>query len=268
MAILAAAGSLASVGTAAAQQPAELVPYSVACTVPDATLASIAPLPHLADTLKKRKVVRVLVVGQSASPGYGPSTQPRRFPENLEEILERALKGLDVEFINRGVSGEMAAASGERIRNEVALLDPDIVLWQVGTNDAMQRAPVAEFEETVTATLHWLKERGKDPVLVGLQYTKGLARDDHYRAIKDALARAAQRANVLLVRRYEAMQFIAQASKEKDLIARDEFYLNDLGYRCAAEHIARAIVLSVFSRRDSDAGDGKVTTGQLAPPAK
>ena len=67
-------------------------------------------------------------------------------PPLLEQILERTIKGLDVEIINRGFSGELAEAAGKRIKIEVALNHPDIVLWQVGTNDAFAQVPVESFQ--------------------------------------------------------------------------------------------------------------------------
>ena len=66
-------------------------------------------------------------------------------PPLLEQILERTINGVDVEIINRGFSGELAEAAGKRIEIEVALNHPDIVLWQVGTNDAFAQVPVEEL---------------------------------------------------------------------------------------------------------------------------
>ena len=67
-------------------------------------------------------------------------------PPLLEQILERTINGLDVEIINRGFSGELAEAAGKRLEIEVALNHPDIVLWQVGTNDAFAQVPVESFQ--------------------------------------------------------------------------------------------------------------------------
>jgi acyl-CoA thioesterase-1 len=99
-------------------------------------------------------------------------------PSQFESILEHALKGVDVVILNRGVSGETAA----RIKSEVALRNPDLVLWQLGTNDALARIPPQEFEDTVRSTIRWLKENRIDVVLVGVQYTVRLARDANYAA--------------------------------------------------------------------------------------
>ena len=115
----------------------------------------------------------------------GLGRAPRRrggYTEQIEDILEQAIKGLDVVMINRGVSGELAAQAALRIKNEVALNEPDLVLWQVGTNDALAYVPLDELETTIVDTIHWLKEHKVDVVLVGLQYVDRMAQDDHYRA--------------------------------------------------------------------------------------
>jgi hypothetical protein len=43
-------------------------------------------------------------------------------PSHFETILEHALKRVDVVIFNRGVSGEMAEDTAERIRSDAALV--------------------------------------------------------------------------------------------------------------------------------------------------
>ena len=104
---------------------------------------SEAPLPNVAAALQKRKKLKILAIGASATAGR----RGRRggYTEQIEDILEKAIKGLDVVIINRGVSGELAADAATRIRNEVALHEPDLVLWQVGTNDALAYVPLGKL---------------------------------------------------------------------------------------------------------------------------
>ena len=222
-------------------------PLSPSCEVPAADIAMPAPLPHLQADLQAKRTIRVLAIGSSSTVGLGASSPAQNYPSQLEQILERTFKGIDVVIINRGVSGEAAAATADRLKTIVGLEKPDIVLWQVGTNDALMRVPIEEFRATVIDTVRWLKEREIDTVLVGLQYTLKVSKDEHYRNIRMALRDIASQESVLLVRRYEAMEFIERA-KEGVLVSPDELHLNDLGYRCMAEHIARAMVVSAFIR--------------------
>jgi lysophospholipase L1-like esterase len=223
--------------------------FSRACEVPASDIATPTPLPHLEAALQaRRKTIRVLAIGSSSTVGLGASTPSHNYPSQLEQILESTFKGLDVVIINRGVSGEVSAATAERMRTLVGLEKPDIVLWQVGTNDALMGVSAEDFKATVGETLRWLREREVDTVLVGLQYTLKVSQDPHYKAIRVALGDIATTEGVLLVRRYEAMEFIERA-KAGEMLSPDELHLNDLGYRCMAEHIARAMVVSAFLRK-------------------
>lgn len=221
------------------------VPLTKSCEAPMAEVAALAPLPRTVEKLKARGELRVLAIGSSSTAGVGASSPKKSYPAQLESILERVFKGLEVVIINRGVSGEVAAATAERLKAQVALEKPDLVLWQVGTNDALARVPVEDFAQSVTDTIRWLKEFGVDVVLVGLQYTPRVARDEYYASIRAALHKIALAENVLLVRRFEAMKFL-EHDHAGELLSGDGLHLNDLGYLCMAEHVARAVVVSAF----------------------
>jgi acyl-CoA thioesterase-1 len=227
-------------------QEAAMPPLSPSCRAPAADIATPAPLPHLTAALRSGRLIRVLAIGSSSTVGVGASSPAKNYPAQLEAILERTFRNLDVVVINRGVSGEVAAQTAERFKREVAESRPDLVLWQVGTNDALARVPVEAFKSVVREALQWLKGQAVDTVLIGLQYSPRVARDDSATAIRRAIRGLAVEEGVLLVRRFEAMRFIANA-KEGELLSADDLHQNDLGYRCMAEHIARALVISALS---------------------
>jgi acyl-CoA thioesterase I len=224
-------------------------PLSPACEAPAADIAAPEPLPNFAVALKRQAPVRILAIGSSSTAGIGASSDSKSYPSQLEAILEHSLKDVQIDLTNRGISGETAIMAAERIRNEVALEKPDLVLWQLGTNDALARVDPAEFEATVRSTIRWLKENQIDIVLVGLQYTPRFARDAAYAAIRESLRRVAAEESILYVRRYDAMRFIARTRANLDLMSKDNFHLNDLGYQCMAEHVAHAVIVSLFVKR-------------------
>ena len=230
-------------------------PLSSACDVPAADIAAPASLPNFAAALKERKSARILAIGSSSTAGVGATSASATYPSQLEAILETALKGVDIQIVNRGVSGEVAEIAAERIPSEVAVNKPDLVLWQLGTNDALARISPEEFEATVRSAIRWLKENKIDIVLVGMQYTPRLARDANYSAIRGSLQRAASAENVLYVRRYDAMRFISQTHANLELLSRDNFHLNDLGYQCMAEHVAHAVIVGAFVKNARPVGN-------------
>ena len=126
------------------------------------------------------------------------------------------------------------------------------MIWQVGTNDALAFVPLDEFAETVQSTIRWLKEHNVDVVLAGLQYVERVAQDDHYYRVRELLREIAAKENVMIIRRYEAMQFIAAAQEAGGGFGPDEFERTEAGYNCLAQYLASAITLGAFGKGMSD----------------
>jgi hypothetical protein len=219
-------------------------PFSRDCQAGSAGVISLSPLPNVAAALHQRKTIKILVIGAAASAGrrggHGGYT------EQIEEILEKAVKGLKVIMINRGVSGELAADAEIRIKNEVALNQPDLVLWQVGTNDALAYVPISTLRATITDTVRWLKAHNVDVVLAGLQFVNIMEQDEHYRAVRELIRRVGVEENVVVVRRSEAMRLIKSTEVGGGGLFPEEFARTEIGYACLAEYVARAITLGAF----------------------
>src|SRR4051794_10851044 len=228
--------------------PPQAAALGLQCSVPQSTVAREAPLVNTAARIEAGKRVRVLAIGSSST----WSNRPSAYPSRLEKMLENVWKGVNVEVVNRGVSGEIASVSARRLINEAAILRPQLVLWQLGTNDAVARVPLVEFETTVRATVRMLHKNNIDVVLVGLQYTPKFARDEHWVAVRAVLDQIAAEENLLYVRRDRAMEFLAQTRSAAQISADEDFSLADLGYPCMAEHVAQGMVANIFLRRSGD----------------
>lgn len=219
------------------------------CRVPGSKLYTLAPLRAVKRALKEHRTVKVLAIGSSSTVGVGASSPMASYPIRLEGELERLFPGTEVEVVNRGVSGEGAAGAVERMKTTVAAVQPDLVIWQVGTNDALARVDLESFAQSVQDTIRWIVSHRIDVVLVDPQYTASLARDAHYNDVVKAIRDVAGRDGVPLVQRYESMRYLAGQAARKpggSYLSKDQFHLNDLGYRCMAEHVARAITVSLL----------------------
>ncbi|MDX2202653.1 MAG: GDSL-type esterase/lipase family protein [Hyphomicrobiaceae bacterium] len=208
--------------------------------------SAATPLPNSAVAIQARGTLRILAIGAAMRPVVGTARDGK--PPLLERILEHTIKGLNVEIINRGFSGELAAATAERLKIEVALEHPDVVLWQVGTNDAFAQVPVEEFETTVQETVRWLKEHNIDVILVGLHYMKHLAKSEYYQAIRESLARIAQAEGVLRIRRYEAQEFLERAMRMPGQPEPGVFGYGEPGYNCMAQYLAHGIAVGLYAK--------------------
>lgn len=216
------------------------------CRVPGSKLYTIASLRTVKAALRKSRAIKVLAIGSSSTVGVGASSPLASYPVRLEGELEKLFPGVEVDVTNRGISGEGAAGAAQRLRSTIVATEPDLVVWQVGTNDALARVGLRTFAQSLEETIEWLKSKKIDLVLVDPQYTVRLARDDYYKEIVTIIQDTAQRNRVPLVQRYESMRYLANHKPEGLYLALDHFHLNDLGYRCMAEHVARAVTVSLL----------------------
>ncbi len=214
------------------------------CDVPAEQFAAPAPLPHVAAALKKNKQLHILAVGSPIGVGRGPR---KSYPVVLEGLLERALTGIDVIVVDRPVSGEVVATAVERIQTEVALSRPDLLIWQVGANDALAHMPPDEFESALRDGVRWAREAGVDVLLVGFEANPWLHDDQEAKAIREATGRVAQSENVLYLRRFDAMQFIARTRTRVE--QGDDPFPAEVGEDCMAELVAQALAADLVLRR-------------------
>ena len=245
---------------AAAQEPGMPVP-SLECRVPGSQLYSVAGLVASRTALEERHVLRILAIGGSSAPGASAS-----YPVKLEAALEEAMPHVDVIIDHRGLPGEIASGAAERLRTLVADAEPDLVVWQVGTHDAIARVDPTAFAEALDESVAWLKSHGIDVVLVDPLYTASVATDTDYNRIVDGVRDVATREGVPLVRRFEALRYLAgRTEKGEGHILGRQFRLNDLGLRCMAEHVALTISASL-ARTPAPAPVPKPPTEPSASP--
>lgn len=211
-----------------------------------AVAGAAMPLPNTALAIQTRSKLRILAIGAAVRPVVGTARDGR--PPLLEQILEHTIKGLDVEIINRGFSGELAAATAERLKIEVALEHPDVVLWQVGTNDAFAQVPVEEFAATVLDTVRWLKEHNVDVILIGLHYMKHLAKNEYYLAIRDSLRSIAQAESVLRIGRFEAQEVLERTMRVPGQPDPSAFGYGEQAYNCMAQYLAHGIAVGLYAK--------------------
>jgi lysophospholipase L1-like esterase len=204
------------------------------------------PLRGLRRAVREHREPRVLAIGSSSTVGVGATRPTNAYIAKLETNLEGAFSGSNFSVIGRGMSGEVAEGQSARMKDTVAELKPDLVLWQVGTNDAIRHVDLDGFRACLRRTLAWLKDNKIDVVLVDPQYSDALTKDEFYAQTVSAVAEVARESGVLLVDRFEAMRELSKERGDTFYLTSDNLHLNDAGHRCMAEQLARAIVAGVL----------------------
>jgi lysophospholipase L1-like esterase len=204
------------------------------------------PLRALNRAVRAKRNVKVLAIGSSSTAGVGASSASATYVARLETSLEGSIKGMDFDVVGRGLSGEVAQGAADRMKKEVEETKPDLVVWQVGTNDALRHVSIDKFKTCLRTTLAWLAEHKIDVVLIDPQYGAVLTRDEYYEKMVAAVAEVAREARVLLVDRFDAMKELQRERGDTFYMTSDNLHLNDRGHRCMAEQLTRAIVAGLL----------------------
>jgi acyl-CoA thioesterase-1 len=110
------------------------------------------------------KPIKMVVLGDSLSAGLGLSASAA-FPARLKESLK--IKGIDVDMINAGVSGD--TSSGGRDRLDWSIPEgTDAVILELGANDALRGTDPKVTRAALTDILARLKARKVAVLLCGM----------------------------------------------------------------------------------------------------
>src|SRR5580704_10922939 len=113
-----------------------------ACIVPPREARFDRPLVRLSRRLAAGQPIKIVALGSSSTAGAGASGPSASYPGRLEFELSRHFFWKDVTVLNRGVNGEEAPDMLARLDTSVIAEEPDLVLWQLGTNWVLRDRPL------------------------------------------------------------------------------------------------------------------------------
>jgi lysophospholipase L1-like esterase len=230
------------------------------CHAPkDLTLLN-QPLVRTAVRLAKHQPLTIVAIGSSSTFGAGASTRDKSYPSQLQVDLQARFPNSKITVINRGVNGEEAREMLARFGDSVFTQNPDLVLWQVGTNSVLRDRDIRPTMPLILDGVRQMKARGIDVVIIDPQYApKVLAKADAMEMVT-LISTAAKQADVDLVRRFEIMHYWYEHDHLTfaDFISPDTLHMNDWGYACLAQVITESI---------SEAAQRKIAAAQAEPVA-
>jgi acyl-CoA thioesterase-1 len=241
--------------------PAAALPTPAALTAPGAKRAALAeakahpcsapaelarldqPLARTGRKLAAGAPIKIIAVGSSSTAGAGASTPSASYPSRLAIELTERFPRQPITVLNRGVNGEEASDMLARFDSAVIAENPDLVLWQVGTNSVLRDTPLTPTVSLINGGVRQLKNSGADVVLIDPQFApKVIVKADAERMV-NMIEREAKQANVDLFRRFAVMRHWreSQGMPFDAFISSDELHMNDWSYACLAKVLAGAI---------------------------
>ncbi len=108
----------------------------------------------------------MLVLGDSLSAEYGLARGAGWVP-----LLEQRLQGarIDAAIVNASLSGETTSGGRARLQPLLAKHKPDIVLIELGGNDALRGLPIISTETNLREMINAGKKANAQVVLLGMQ---------------------------------------------------------------------------------------------------
>jgi lysophospholipase L1-like esterase len=205
-----------------------------------------ANVPRLRAVLAQDVPAVIVALGSSSTQGWKASDAAHTYPAVLQALLASALPRDHVAVINRGIGGQDATEEMARLVADAIAVRPQLVVWQVGANGALENINLALFRQLVTEGVRRLHAAGIDVILMDNQRAPRILAASEHATIDQALAQVAAATGATLFDRGGLMDaWRAAGQPYSAFISTDGLHHNDRGYRCIAAALAEAIVEGV-----------------------
>jgi lysophospholipase L1-like esterase len=215
----------------------------VACSAPIEFTHFDRPLVRTAQRLASGEPLTIVAIGSSSTAGAGASSPDASYPSRLALELKQRFPMAEITVLNRGVNGEETDEMMARFATGVIAENPQLVLWQVGTNSVLRDRPLQPHSVQLQEGIDELKATGADVVLIDPQYSPAVLTKSETAEMVDQIALVAKEKNVDLFRRFAAMRdwHEVQHLPFDTFVSADGLHMNDWGYACWAKLLAGAI---------------------------
>lgn len=217
------------------------------CAAPTEITRLDYTLARTARRLAAAEPLTVVAVGSSSTAGAYASSPQATYPSRLAVELGERFPERSIRVLNRGVNGEDAREMLARFQDSVMAENPDLVLWQVGTNALLLDRPINPAGSLIRDGLSKLKTTGCDVVLIDPQFApKVLAKPD-ISNLMSLYGSIAKQDNVSVFHRFEVMRYWREVAgiPFEAFLSPDELHMNDWSYGCIAKLLAESITEAV-----------------------
>ena len=213
------------------------------CAAPDDITRLMNPLARTGKLLAAGEPVKIVAVGSSSTAGAYASSPDKSYPSRLAAELTARFPGQPITVLNRGVNGEQAPDNLARLEKDVLAEAPDLILWQVGTNDVLRDQSMSATNARLLEGLKRMKASGADVILIDPQFAPMVVAKKDTEAFVQLLATTARTHNVDLFQRFAVMRHWRHVAHLpfSAFISPDDLHMNDWSYGCLAELLGKAI---------------------------
>src|SRR5262245_148085 len=245
---LASRASILSIVACASSLALGLVPMPAAAQTPACTAPANAsrldhPLRRVAQRIAAKQPIIIVAIGSSSTAGAGASSSSASYPSRLEIELKERFAHLTVKVLNRGIGGEEVAEMLARFDKSVLAEQPDLVVWQLGTNTVIRHHRIRPVGGLLAEGIERIKDSGADIVLMDPQFAPKVIAEPNAERMVDLIEIFAKAENVSVFHRFDVMRHWRETRQIpfETFLSPDGLHMNDWGYACVAKLLAAAI---------------------------
>ncbi|WP_249144430.1 SGNH/GDSL hydrolase family protein [Bradyrhizobium lablabi] len=200
-------------------------------------------LPRTAERLKSNEPLKIVAIGSSSTVGLWVLASAATYPEVMRRELLRLRSNATISVVNSGRIGDTIQSSIARFERDVLAHRPDLVVWQLGTNDVVWGdRPDQLLKNRVVEGVRALKAASTDVVLMDLQYAPMVLASAHHSTAEAIIADVTKQERVGLFSRFALMRNSIDAGVAQGaLVSWDGLHNTAEGYDCIGRALARAI---------------------------
>src|SRR5258705_6354127 len=205
-----------------------------ACLAANRDLSLGARLPRTSARLKSGEPLLIVAIGSSSTVGLWVLQSSATYPEVMRQELVRLRSNARIEVVNSGRIGDTIEGSVARFQRDVLSHKPDLVVWQLGTNDvAWGGHPDDQLKNKVLQGVQMLKASGADVILMDLQYAPKVLASPYYSKMEDIIAEVARQEKIGFFSRFALMRKSVDAGVSPSaLVSWDGLHHTADGYDC------------------------------------
>ena len=214
-----------------------------ACAAPSELTRLDYTFKRVSQKIAAGQSIKIVAIGSSSTAGAGASSPDLTYPARLQVELRELMPRISITVANRGVNGEESRDMLARFERDVFAENPDMVIWQVGSNSVLRDRPLSEAPVPLNEGLRLLREHNVDVVLMNPQYAPKVFTRHDVEGMVDLIALTAKQKNINLFQRFAVMRYwqLTEGFPFSTFLSSDELHLNDWSYGCIAKLLAGAI---------------------------
>jgi lysophospholipase L1-like esterase len=214
-----------------------------ACLAANRDMSLGARLARTSARLKSGERLLIVAIGSSSTVGLWVLQSSATYPEVMRQELVRLRPNAEIKVVNSGRIGDTIEDTVARFNRDVFAHKPDLVVWQLGTNDvAWGGHPDAQLKNRVLQGVQILKASGADVILMDLQYAPMVLASPHYSKMEAIISEVAREEKIGLFSRFLLMRKSIEAGVvQSALVSWDGLHNTVDGYDCIGRALARSV---------------------------